>query len=122
MVFAFIRVLRHVPEYDNLVVFLDTILEREPLLLYFLEGLTDQYLRQKIHGQTHETAFETVMEVVSQLKMPELRKDADSDWVYIPDDSPGPCNDSTIPAAETRCVHAALNLPEYLYLLTQDSR
>jgi hypothetical protein len=79
IVFAFIRVLRCMDQYENLVLFLETVLDRKPPLLHFLDGLADQYLRRKIHGQTHKTAFETVTEEVSHLKMPELRRDTDSD-------------------------------------------
>lgn len=106
MVFTFIRVLRCIDYYENLVLFLETVLDRKPPLLHFFDGLADQYLRRKIHGQTHQTAFETVTEEVLYLKMPELRRDADSDWVHIQDDSP---------AADTRYVLAVLHFPKYLY-------
>ena len=115
MVFAFIRVLRCMDQYENLVLFLETVLDRKPPLLHFLDGLADQYLRRKIHGQTHKTAFETVTEV-SHLKMPELRRDTDSDWVHIQDHSPRPYNDCTLPAAETRYVSAVLHLPKKFVL------
>lgn len=124
MVFAFVRVLRRMDQHKELVVFLDTVLDREPPLLHFFGGLADQYLEWKIHGRTHESAFETVMEQVSHLKVPELGRDDNSDqfhhnrsdWVLIQDDITRPCSNCTLPAAETRYVPAVLHL--HMLMLT----
>lgn len=65
IVFAFLRVLRYKNQYDDLVVFLATILDRKSPLLHFLDELVDQYLIWKIEGQTHKIAFKTIMEKMS---------------------------------------------------------
>ncbi len=124
MVFAFVRVLHRMGQHKELVVFLNTVLDREPPLLHFFDGLADQYLKWKIHGRTHKTAFEIIMEQVSHLKVSELERDDDSDgfhhnrldWVLVQDELTRPCSDCTLPAAETRYVPAVLHL--HMFVLT----
>jgi hypothetical protein len=83
-VFALIRVLHSfVGQFEDLIMFLETALDREPLLLHVLDGFSDKYLRWRIGSRTHEIAFKIVIEEVSHLKMPELRRDGDSDWVHV---------------------------------------
>jgi hypothetical protein len=124
MVFSLLRVLRSfVNQYEDLITFLDTVLDREPPLLHVFDGFCDQYLSRMINSQPHETA---IVEL-SHFKMPELRRDDDLDWVTIPppeelslqelhvDHSQSPSSDCTSPAVQTEYVPAVLHLPTYLY-------
>lgn len=57
IVFALIRVLRSFgDQFEDLITFLDTVLDRSLLLLHVFDGFCDQYLSQRIDGQTHKTA------------------------------------------------------------------
>jgi hypothetical protein len=100
MTISLIRVLRSdVDQSENLTIFLDTTLDQEPPSLHAFDGLSDQYWRQRIDGQSHEEA----MVEISRFNMPELRGDDDPDWVTI-----------LRPATETEDVPAAY-LPACLY-------
>jgi hypothetical protein len=101
MVFSLIRVLRSfVGQFENLIMFLDTVLDREPPLLHAFDGFSDQYLSRRISGQPHETA----MVELSHFGMPEPRGDDDSDWVTV-----------TRPAVKTEYVPATIHFPACLY-------
>ena len=68
MVFALIRVLSTFgDQYEDLITFLVTALDRDPPLLHPLDGLSDQYLRCRIDRQTHRAAFDTTMGELSHL-------------------------------------------------------
>ncbi len=124
MVFAFVWVLCCMNQHKELVVFLNTVLDWEPSLLHFFDGLANQYLKWKIHGQTHEIAFKTVMKQVSRLKVSGLRRDDDSDrfhhncsnWVLIQDALTRSDSNCTLSAAETRYMSAVLHL--HMFVLT----
>ena len=74
MVFALIRVPSTFgDQYEDLIAFLVTALDRAPPLLHPLGGLSDQYLRWRVDRQTHGAAFVTTMG-----KIPYLRKE------YVP--------------------------------------
>lgn len=101
MILSLIRVLpSYVDQSESLIMFLDTILDRQTPLLHAFDGLSDQYLRRRIDGQPHEKA---IVEV-SHFNMPDLRGEDDSDWVTI-----------MSPATKTEYVPAAFHLPACLY-------
>jgi hypothetical protein len=80
MVFSLLRVLRSsANQYEDLIQFLATALDRETPLLDSFDGFSDQYLKRRIDGQRHETAAVEL----SHLKMPELREDDDLSWVNV---------------------------------------
>ena len=116
MVFALVRVLRCRDQYEQLAVFLETVLNRESPLLHFLDGLADQYMRRRILCRSHKTAFDTVMEEVSHLNVPRFSRDTDSDWVFLQDNASRPYSECTLPAADIRCVRAILHLSKYFVL------
>ncbi len=128
MFFVFLWVLCCRSQYNNLAMFLTTILDWEPPLLHFLDGLVDQYLIWKIEGQTHKTAFKTVMKKILQLtKLLSLSssniipvQNDNSDWVHVQCDS-RPCSDHTLPAPEKWWVPVVLHLLTYLYWPVQGS-
>lgn len=78
--FALIRVLdSFMDQFKDLIIFLETALDREPPLLHAFDGSSDQYLRLRIKGQSHKTA---IVEL-SRIKMLKLRGDDDADWVNV---------------------------------------
>lgn len=80
MVFSLLRVLSSFTnQYEDLIQFLASVLDRETPLLDPFDGFSDQYLTRRINGQPHET----VILKLSHLKMPELRKDDDLGWVTV---------------------------------------
>ncbi len=80
MVFALIRMLRSfVDLYDDLIMFLETVLDLEPLLLHVFHGFSDQYLCRRIKGQPHEAAIVRL----SAIGAPKLGWYDDSDWVSV---------------------------------------
>jgi hypothetical protein len=80
MVFALVRALHSfVDQYEDIITFLETTLDRERPLLQVFDGFSDQYLRRRINGQSHEAARVEL----SRIKMPELRGDDDQDWVNV---------------------------------------
>jgi hypothetical protein len=100
MIFSLIRVLRsYMDQFENLIMFLYTILDREPPLLHAFDGFSDQYLGRRIDGQPHEKA----MVEVSRFNMPELRGVDDSDWVTV-----------MRPATKSEYVPVAFHLPACL--------
>lgn len=125
MAFALIRVLRSfIHQFEDLVTFLETVLDREPPPLHVFDGFSDQYLRWMIKGQLHEIAIAEL----SYFKAPELRGDDDPDWVtvthpeelslqelHIQDQSPRPRSDRISPALETEYVAVVLDLPACSY-------
>jgi len=114
MAFAMVRELRSFThQFESLVTFLETVLDREPSPLHVFDGFSDQYLRWMIKGQLHETA---IVEL-SHFKAPELR--GDLDWVtvthseelslqefYIQDHSSRSCSDRISPVLKTEYVAA----------------
>ena len=115
MVFALLRVLHSFGDQsEDLILFLNTVLDREPPLLHALDGCSDVYAFLRTEGYLHKTAIAKV----SHIKMSELGRDDDTDWVKIQqpvewplqDHSPGPCSGCTPPASETEYVPAVLNL------------
>ena len=70
MAFALARALRCGDRYEQLAVFLETMLDRQSPLLHSFDGLVDQYMRRRILCWSHRTSFDSVMEEVSHLKMP----------------------------------------------------
>lgn len=69
MVFALLRVLSCSRSlYEDLIVFVETALDREPLPLHVFAGFSDEYLHQRIQNQSHEI----VMEKLALIKMPKL--------------------------------------------------
>jgi len=125
MAFALVRVLRSfMHQFEDLVTFLETVLDRKPSSLHVFDGFSDQYLCRMINGQNHEIA--TVE--LSYFKAPELRGDDDPDWItvthseelslqelHIQDQSSRPCSDRISPALKTEYVTAVLNLSACLY-------
>ena len=79
-IFALIRVLySSVDQFKDLIMFLEIALDREPTLLHVVDAFLDQYLRQRMKGQSHKTAIAEIAPV----KMPQLREDDDADWVNV---------------------------------------
>ncbi len=69
MVFALIRVFSTFgDQYEDLITFLVTALDRDPPLLHPLAGLSDQYLRCRLDRQTHGAAFDTTMGELPHLR------------------------------------------------------
>jgi hypothetical protein len=104
MISSLIRVLsssKH--DFDDLIKFLGTVLDREPSLLHVFNGFSDQYLGLRIDGLSHENAVE------SHLKMLELRRDDDPDWVIVTPSK------ALSPAVETEYVPAVMRPPACLY-------
>ena len=124
-VFALIRVLHSfMDQFKDLIMFLETALDREPPLLHVFDRSPDQYLRRRIKGQPHKTAIAEL----SRIKMPELRGDDDADWVnvthpeelslqglHVGDHSQKPDSDCTLLIMEAEYVPAVLHLPAYSY-------
>ncbi len=124
MVFAFVQVLCCMNQHKELVVFLNTVLDWEPSLLHFFDDLINQYLKWKIHGWTHETAFKTVMKQVLCLKVSGLKRDDNLNWfhhnrlnwVLIQNALTRSGSNCTLSAAETRYMSAVLHL--HMFVLT----
>ncbi len=125
MAFALVRVLRSfMHQFEDLITFLETVLDRKPPSLHVFDGFSDQYLCRMINGQPHEIA--TVK--LSCFKAPELREDDDPDWVtvthpeelslqklHIQNKSSRPCSNRISPALKTEYVTGVLNLSACLY-------
>lgn len=80
MVFSLVRVLRSFgDQFEDIIIFLETILDRYPPLLHVFDGFSDQHLRSRISARPHKTAVVGL----SQIEMPELREGDDSNWVTV---------------------------------------
>jgi hypothetical protein len=123
MAFALVRILRFfMHQFEDLVTFLETVLDRESSSLHVFDEFSDQYLRWMIKGQLHEIAIVRL----SHCKTSELR--GDLNWVtvthpeglslqkfHIQDHSPRSCSDRISSVLKTEYVTAVLNLPACLY-------
>ena len=85
LAFSFVRVLRHYRDvYEDLAVFLESVLETEPPLLQGLDGLSDEYLSERILFRDHAVAYRNIVARSRQLKPLELREsNEDTDWDFI---------------------------------------
>jgi hypothetical protein len=82
MVFSLLRVLSSFAnQYEDLIQFLASVLDRETPLLDPFDGFSDQYLIRKINGQLHDIAILVLDQ--DYLKTPKLRKDDVLDWVTV---------------------------------------
>ena len=61
------------------MVFLGIALDQKRPQLHHFGGFSDVYLRLRINHQPHEAAIVTL----SHIKIPELGRDDDSDWVNV---------------------------------------
>ena len=112
-VFALIQVLHSLDQFKDLVIFLETALDREPHLPHIFYEVPHQYLHRRIKSQSHETAIAEI----SRIKMSKLRGDNDADWVnvtqpedlplqglYVEDHSQRPYSDFTSPIMEANTI------------------
>ena len=105
MVFALLRVLySFAEEFENLITFLETALDRERPPLHLFDGFSDQYLRLIINGQPHAAARLDL----SRIKMPELRGDDDPDWVNVTHPKEFSLQDHSLPTVEIEYVPPVL--------------
>lgn len=120
MVFALLRVLSSfTDQFEDLIKFVATVLDRETRLLHVFDGFSDQYLIRRMNGQSHETA----MVELSRFKMPELRGDGDRDWVTVmlsealalQDHLQRPCNNYSLLNGRTEYVPDVLHLSTCSY-------
>jgi hypothetical protein len=92
MILGMIRVLscsEH--DYETTISFLWSLPVRDPLPLHIHDGLTDQYIRQRIQYKGykgHNAGYAAVVDELSVLRMRCLEinddlRDDDSDWVHI---------------------------------------
>ena len=123
--FALIRVLHSfVDQFKDLIIFLETALDRKPPLSYIFDGSLDIYLCRRIKGQPHET----VIAEISCIEMPKLRGDDDADWVnvthpvelslqglHVEHYPQRPYSDYKLLVTEAEYVPAVLYLPAYSY-------
>ncbi len=126
-IFALIRVLHSfVDQFKDLIIFLETALDREPSFLHVFDGSPDQYLRLRIKVQCHKTAIAELSRIKMSMSRP--RGDDDADWVnvthpkelslqglHVGDHSQRPSSDHTLLNMEAEYVPAVLSLPVYSY-------
>ena len=68
-----------VDQFESLIRFLETVLDRENPPWHIFDGFSIEYLRLRIKGQPHEGAIAAI----SQIKMPELRQNNDLDDINV---------------------------------------
>jgi hypothetical protein len=80
MTFSLVRVLRSFAnQSEDLITFLETVLDRRPPLLHAFDGFSDRYLRSRIDAQPHQNALVDL----SQIKLSELGGKNDQDWIIV---------------------------------------
>ena len=103
--------------FEYLITFLQTTLDRTPAQLHIYEALSDLYIRWRVEGRNHDAALATVAAETSNSKMPEFRRDgdsnpiqdSDSDWVHVHN------GDCTLPAVNTEYMPVMFHVPTNLY-------
>ena len=79
MILALVRVLHSTrDQHQDLIAFIEAVLDCEPPLLHVLDGLSDEYLSRRVGGQSHTTA----MAGLRQVRLVGA-EDNEEDWVKI---------------------------------------
>ena len=129
MVCALVRVFKSLGDkFEDLVVFVETALNRVHPLLHCFDGFSDHYLQRRIEGQGHRSAMTALpsIKILEAEQLPEVEQDSDLDWDIVPrqsgsvfrklrlqDYSRWPYVDSAMPAVDIKYVPAVLSCSLY---------
>ena len=107
-------------KFEGISSFAQQVFVREPPLLHFFAGFSDQYMRRRIKGQNHDTARKALPYIV----VPEtVQQDNDPDWVIVPHLEErlvqklylqNLYSDSILPAVEIKYMPVVVRCPAYL--------